>query len=128
MSSRSSIYNASRRSTASSRISLYTHSLSARPGFRRRTFFQLWLHRGRRGVDDTGVIVAHALTEATVDDATTGVELIEAIHDDITRVTADAAYDTVTFYDAAGARGRACRGSAGQDGQGVPTQAAVERS
>ena len=51
------------------------------------------------------MIVAHALTDATVDDATTGVELIEAVNDDITRVTADAAYDTVAFYDAAGARG-----------------------
>ncbi len=48
---------------------------------------------------------AHALTDATVDDATTGVELIEAVNDDITRVTADAAYDTVAFYDAAGDRG-----------------------
>ena len=57
------------------------------------------------------VIVAHALTDATVDDATTGVELIEAVNDDIATpggrtVTADAAYDTtVGFYDAAGARG-----------------------
>ena len=58
--------------------------------------------RGRRGwkklhlgVDPTGVIVAHALTEATLDDATTGVELIAAVNDDITRVTGDAAYDTV---------------------------------
>ena len=57
------------------------------------------------GVDQTGVIVAHALTDATVDDATTGVELIEAVNDDITRVTADAAYDTVAFYDAASVRG-----------------------
>ena len=57
------------------------------------------------GVDQTGVIVAHALTDATVDDATTGVELIEAGNDDIAIVTADAAYDTVGFYDAAGARG-----------------------
>ncbi len=31
------------------------------------------------GVDRSGVIVAHALTEATVDDATTGVDLIEAV-------------------------------------------------
>ena len=68
--------------------------------------------RGRRGwkklhvgVDHTGVIVAHALTDATGDDATTGVELIEAVGDDIARVTADAAYDTVAFYKAAGARG-----------------------
>ena len=57
------------------------------------------------GVDHTGVIVAHALTEATVDDATTGVELIEVVSDDITSVTGDAAYDTVAFYEAAGARG-----------------------
>ncbi len=57
------------------------------------------------GVDHTGVIVAHALTDATGDDATTGVAVIEAVNGDITRVTADAAYDTVAFYDAAGARG-----------------------
>ena len=57
------------------------------------------------GVDQTGVIVAHALTAATGDDATTGVELIATVTDDITRVTADAAYDTLAFYDAAGARG-----------------------
>ena len=57
------------------------------------------------GVDHTGVIVAHALTDATVDDATTGVELIEAVTDDIASVTADAAYDTVAFYEAVGARG-----------------------
>ena len=37
------------------------------------------------GVDQAGVIVAHALTDATGDDATTGVELIEAIGDDIAR-------------------------------------------
>ena len=68
--------------------------------------------RGRRGwkklhlgVDPTGVIVAHALTEATLDDATTGVELIAAVNDDITRVAGDAAYDTVAFYETASARG-----------------------
>ncbi len=68
--------------------------------------------RGRRGwkklhlgVDRSGVIVAQALTEATVDDATTGIELIAAVDDDIARVTADAAYDTIAFYEAAGAGG-----------------------
>ena len=67
--------------------------------------------RGRRGwktrhlgVDPTGVIVAHALTEATLDDATTGVELIAAVNDDIMRMTGDAAYDTVAFYETASAR------------------------
>ena len=68
--------------------------------------------RGRRGwkklhlgVDPTGAIVAHALTEATLDDATTGVELIAAVNDDITRMTGDAAYDTVAFYETTSARG-----------------------
>ena len=51
------------------------------------------------------MIVAHALTEATLDDATTGVELIAAVNDDITRMTGDAAYDTVAFYETASARG-----------------------
>ena len=57
------------------------------------------------GVDRSGVIVAHTLTEATVDDATTGIGLIEALDVDIARVTADAAYDTIAFYDTATARG-----------------------
>ncbi len=68
--------------------------------------------RGQRGwkklhlaVDRAGVIVAGALTEPTVDDATTGIDLIEVVDDEIARVTADAAYDTVAFYEAAGARG-----------------------
>ncbi len=67
--------------------------------------------RGRRawkklhlGVDRSGVIVAHALTDANVDDATTGVDLIEAVAGDVACVTADAAYDTIAFYASAGAR------------------------
>ena len=57
------------------------------------------------GVDRSGVIIAHTLTEATVDDATTGIGLIEALDADTARVTADAAYDTIAFYDTATARG-----------------------
>ena len=57
------------------------------------------------GVDRLGVIVAHTLTEATVDDATTTIGLIEALDADIARVTADAAYDTIAFYATATARG-----------------------
>ncbi len=64
--------------------------------------------RGRRGwkklhlgVDRLGTIVTYALTDSTGDDATTGVGLIQAVDDDIARVTADAAYDTVAFYEAA---------------------------
>ena len=52
-----------------------------------------------------GVIVARALTEASADDATTGITLIEAVDGALGRVTADAAYDTIGFYEAAGARG-----------------------
>ena len=50
------------------------------------------------------MIVAHTLTEATVDDPTTGIGLIEALDGDIARVTADAAYDTIAFYATATAR------------------------
>ena len=45
------------------------------------------------GVDRSGVIVAHALTEATVDDATTAIELIQTVDGHIASVTGDAAYD-----------------------------------
>ena len=57
------------------------------------------------GVDPSGAIVAQGLTEATGDDATTAITLIEAVHGHVARVTADSAYDTIAFYDAASARG-----------------------
>lgn len=57
------------------------------------------------GVDRSGVVVAHRLTDSTVDDATTGVAMIEALDTDIARITADAAYDTIAFYNTATARG-----------------------
>ena len=47
------------------------------------------------------MIVAHALTEPTVDDATIGIDLIATGDDAIAQVTADAAYETVAFYAAA---------------------------
>ena len=68
--------------------------------------------RGTRGwkklhvaVTRSGVIIAEVLPEATLDDATTGIDLIAAVAGDMASVTADAAYDSVAFYDAAGARG-----------------------
>ena len=68
--------------------------------------------RGKRGwkklhlgVDRSGVIVAQALTEATADDATTGKSLVEQMDRELSSVTADTAYDTIAFYDEAGARG-----------------------
>lgn len=65
--------------------------------------------RGKRGwkklhlgVDRCGVIVAQAVTESTADDATTGIDLIDQVDSNIASVTADAAYDTIAFYDAVG--------------------------
>ncbi len=67
--------------------------------------------RGRRGwkklhlgVDRSGVILAHTLTEATVDDATTALGLITAVDGNLVSVTADAAYDRVAVYETARAR------------------------
>jgi len=57
------------------------------------------------GVNRSGVIVAQALTDATADDALTGIRLIRAVDGDVAAVTADPAYDTITFYDVATERG-----------------------
>ena len=57
------------------------------------------------GVDQSGVILVHTLTEATGDDATIGLDLLNAVEGPLVRVTADAAYDTVAVYETAGARG-----------------------
>ncbi|MFT4572104.1 MAG: hypothetical protein ACI8TX_002569 [Hyphomicrobiaceae bacterium] len=68
--------------------------------------------RGRRGwkklhlgVDGNGLIVAQALTDAVADDANTGLRLIEDTVGNIASVTADAAYDTISIYEAGRARG-----------------------
>ena len=57
------------------------------------------------GVDQSGVIRVHTLTEATGDDATTALDLLNAVEGPLVRVTADAAYDTVAVYETAQARG-----------------------
>ena len=57
------------------------------------------------GVDQSGVIRVHTLTEATSDDATTALDLLTAVEGPLVRVTADAAYDTVAVYETATARG-----------------------
>ena len=68
--------------------------------------------RGRRGwrklhlgVDQSGVIRVHTLTEATGDDATTALDLLTAVEGPLVRITANAASDTVAVYETAGARG-----------------------
>jgi IS5 family transposase len=57
-----------------------------------------------RGVDGSGAIVVHVLTDGNADDAKTGLSLIEAVEGDLASVTADAAYDTMAIYEAAAAR------------------------
>lgn len=68
--------------------------------------------RGRRGwrklhlsVDSRGMILAQSLTEATADDASTALDLLDMIDGTITSVTADGAYDTAAIYEAATERG-----------------------
>ena len=58
-----------------------------------------------RGVDQSGVIRVHTLTEATGEDATTALDLLNAVDGPLVSVTADAAYDTVAVYQTATARG-----------------------
>ena len=58
-----------------------------------------------RGVDQSGVIRVHTLTEKTGDDATTAVDLLTAVEGPLVRVTADAASDTGAVDETATARG-----------------------
>ena len=55
----------------------------------------------------SGVILVHALTEATGDDddATSALDLLTAVEGPLVCVTAAAAYDTVAVYETATARG-----------------------
>lgn len=69
------------------------------------TTWQAGLAKAARGRRPIACHRRHALTEATVDDATTAITLIGAIHSDVASVTADTAYDTIAFYDTASARG-----------------------
>ena len=57
------------------------------------------------GVDGSGAIVAHVLTDGSADDATTALTLIDAVEGNISRVTADGAYDTIAIYEAAAVHG-----------------------
>ena len=51
------------------------------------------------------MIRVHTLTEATGEDATTGLDLLTAVNGPLVRVTGDAASDTVAVYETATARG-----------------------
>ena len=79
------------------------------------------------GVDRTGVIVTHALTEPTADDATTGVGLVEHINGDVARVTADAACGHHRVLRRGQRATRDGRGAACPNGVSVSTRTSVQR-
>ena len=56
-------------------------------------------------IDGDGYIIASALSDRTVTDASVGINLIEQIEGTIARFTADGAYDTRPMYDAVAAAG-----------------------
>ena len=74
---------------------------------------ETWLSRAERLEEapsrrrSRGVIAAQVLTDLTIDDAATGVDLIKTVDDDIVGVTADAATTRSRSTDTAGARGAA---------------------
>ena len=91
--------------------------------------------RGRRGwrklhlgVDQSSVILVHTVTEATGDDATAALDLLNAVDGPLVRVTADAAYDTVAVYETATARGATGRHPTGQDGERLWPRPTVARA
>ena len=52
------------------------------------------------GIDGDGYIIAAALTDRTVDDATVAISILEQIEGTIARFTADGAYDSRPMYEA----------------------------
>ena len=57
------------------------------------------------GIDGDGYIIAAALTDSGVDDASVGISMLEHIEGTIARFTADGAYDTRPMYEALSAAG-----------------------
>ena len=80
------------------------------------------------GVDQSGVILVHTLTEATGDDATTALDLLTAVDGPLVRVTADAAYATVAVYETATARGATVIIPPAKDGEHIWPRPAVARA
>ena len=79
------------------------------------------------GVNRAGMIVAQVVTDSNVDDAVTGLTLIDQVEGDIARFTADAAYDTIAIYDAAVGRGAEVVGRV-EDWRGGPSGSSLSVS
>ena len=69
-------------------------------------------NRGKRGwrklhlgVDRSGQIIAKVLTTSLVDDASTGLKILNGVRGKPSRVVGDAAYDTIAIYNVASRRG-----------------------
>ena len=91
--------------------------------------------RGRRGwrklhlgVDQSGVIRVHTLTEATGDDATTGLDLLTAVKSPLVRVTADAASRHGRRLRNGDGAGCDSHNPTGQDGEHIWPRPAVARA
>ena len=80
------------------------------------------------GVDADGCIQTQVLTKSNGDDATTGVKIVKKTKGKLSRVTGDAAYDTVGFYGAAKSRGGTGGRSADCQGIGHWTRTTVGRT
>ena len=52
------------------------------------------------GIDGGGYLIASALTESSVDDASVAISILERVKDAIAQFTADGAYDTRPMYEA----------------------------
>ena len=57
------------------------------------------------GVDADGMIQNQVLTKSSGDDATVGIDIIKTTRGKLARVTGDAAYDSVGFYEASKSKG-----------------------
>ena len=78
------------------------HAHKHRNSSQRRSWRKLHL-----GIDGDGYIIAAALTDRVVDDASVGISILEQIRAAIDQFTADGAYDTRPMYEALAASGGA---------------------
>jgi hypothetical protein len=67
--------------------------------------WQTWLEGAAHWRRPAGRLLAQVLTDSSVDDGKTGVEIIKRTKGKLSSVTGDAAYDTVAIYNRASSRG-----------------------
>ena len=87
-----------------------------------RRSWQAWLEELHLAVDRSGVIVAHVLTDATTDDALTGITLMKTVNGEVASVNGGSRLRYGRLLRRHGGAWRESRRPTGQDGQGVPSQ------